>query len=148
MALFSESNHPPHHLLMFKSHPILYLYLKLKSILSSDPSVAFLSNSLFYHLLLKSYYMVMVSSWTVAITCQGYPYRLQHGETCPPIRGACGSPSLFLNNLQKNIDSKLLMMHYVNLLREGFIKKGQSLPSPLKGFGQVMVIFSNHNKSP
>ena len=69
----------------------------------------------------------MVSSWTVAITCQGYPYRLQHGETCPPIRGACGSPSLFLNNLQKNIDSKLLMMHYVNLLREGFIKKGQSL---------------------
>ena len=26
-------------------------------------------------------YMVMVSSWTVAITCQGYPYRLQHGET-------------------------------------------------------------------
>ena len=104
---------------MFKSHPILYLYLKLKSILSSDPSVAFLSNSLFYHLLLKSYYMVMVSSWTVAITCQGYPYRLKHGETCPPIRGACGSPSLFLNNLQKNIDSKLLMMHYVNLLREG-----------------------------
>ena len=81
---------------------------------------------LFYHLLLKSYYMVMVSLWTVAITCQGYPYRLQHGETCPPIRGACGSvlnmdfcippPSLFLITFRKT------SMHYVRLL-QGRVKK-------------------------